>query len=579
MLLAFTKSSGNTSFISRGFEIYSSILLIFLLACTSQVNAQTYPKPNMTSPVSGAVIVQTGSNPCFSWTPVNDSRFKSYVITVSLSTNFPDQRWAYDVMSMSTTSVCWNGGSGWVPKGTNSKPLTDAMKTGVTHYWRALATFNDGSTVTGTEITGIPFSIVKPSPSPVSPANGAIVDASTQNPCFSWSMSSNSEFSYYTVTLSTTTDFPSTRWTAPFIYSISTTNVCWNNGSGWQPKGSSQPEMPTASTLKNGTTYYWRVLATYADGTLTGQEFVGRSFVYRGPVSSSAISSSRSSSSSSVISSSVASSVNLFDFTNHAPATFNYPLGNSGLPPLGSNQLVATTQGNLAVNNGAANYTIDVDLPPAVRDLKPKLSLNYNSRSGNGLMGVGWSLSGLSAITRCRASFATEGTQAQKSNPRYSMGDRLCLDGQKLVVASSSTPVSDSSYWAAGTEYKTELDNFAKIVAYGSSANGGHSYFKVWTKDGRILSYGAENNTQNSRIYAANQFAGPINTWALDKVEDVYGNNYIITYNRDTTNGDYYPAQINLGSTGLVIFEYQTRSGQTPWGYDSGNKYQFTKLL
>ncbi len=584
MLLASTKSSGNTSFISRGFEIYSSILLMFLLACTSQVNAQTYPKPNMVSPASGAVIVQTGANPCFSWTPVNDSRFKSYVITVSLSTNFPDQRWAYDVMSMSTTSVCWNGGSGWVPKGTNSKPLTDAMKSGVTHYWRALATFNDGSTVTGTEITGIPFSIVKPSPSPVSPANGAIVDASTQNPCFSWSMSSNSEFSYYTVTLSPTTDFPSTRWTAPFIYSISTTNVCWNNGSGWQPKGSSQPEMPTASTLKNGATYYWRVLATYADGTLTGQEFVGRSFVYRAPVSSSVVSSSRSSSSATISSSSrssssVTSSAGVFDFTSQAPAAFNYSLTNSGLPSLGSNQLVAITRGNLSINNGAANYSIDIELPPAVRDLKPKLSLNYNSRSGNGLMGVGWNLNGLSAITRCRTSFATERVEAQKSNPRYSIGDRLCLDGQKLVVASSSTPASDSSYWSTGTEYKTELDNFARIVSYGSSANGGHGYFKVWTKDGRILTYGAENNAQNSKVYTTTISNSAVSMWLLDRVEDAYGNYYTINYLSDASTGDYYPQRINFSPGSAVVFKYQARQGQVPWGYSKGNYYKRSQVL
>ncbi len=491
---------------------------------------------------------------------------------------------ASSLMDSNVNRLGWD--STWVRKTRNGSyvgtPVVIANATpssltnGKTYYWHIYGQ-------NGTKSVENTFAIIdaaRPVPIHVSPADGATIYASSQNPCFSWSMSNASGFSNYTIMVSTTPDFPTTRWQFQ-IASITTTSLCWNNGANWQKKGTTLP--PDAGPLENGKTYYWRVLASYADAAITGRDFVGRSFVYRAlsssATSSSAISSSRSSSSSSVISSSVASSVNLFDFTNHAPATFNYPLSNSGLPSLGSNQLVATTQGNLAVNNGAANYTIDVDLPPAVRDLKPKLSLNYNSRSGNGLMGVGWSLGGLSAITRCRASFATEGTQAQKSNPRYSMGDRLCLDGQKLVVVSSSTPASDASYWAAGTEYKTELDNFAKIVAYGSSANGGHSYFKVWTKDGRILSYGAENNTQNSRIYAANQFAGPINTWALDKVEDVYGNNYIITYNRDTTNGDYYPAQINLGSTGLVIFEYQTRSGQTPWGYDSGNKYQFTKLL
>ncbi|MDO8336081.1 MAG: hypothetical protein Q7T74_04880 [Candidatus Saccharibacteria bacterium] len=149
-------------------------------------------------------------------------------MTVSLSTNFASQRWAYDILSPSTTSVCWNGGSGWAPKGTTLLPISDAMKTGVTYYWRILATYNDGSTVTGTDVTGIPFLISAPpppTPTLISPANGAIVYSSSQNPCFSWSMSNNASFSYYTITVSTTPDFPTTRW-AYQINSISTTNVC-----------------------------------------------------------------------------------------------------------------------------------------------------------------------------------------------------------------------------------------------------------------------------------------------------------------------------------------------------------------
>lgn len=300
------------------------------------------------------------------------------------------------------------------------------------------------------------------------------------------------------------------------------------------------------------------------------------------PVVVGSIDGSNSSASSSNSSSN--SSASIFNFDTEAPAEFKSALGISILPNLGQAQLVAVTQGKLAVNNGAAAYSVDIDLPPAVRDLKPKLALTYNSQSGNGLLGVGWSLSGLSAITRCRANFATEGAEAQKSNPRYTMGDRLCLDGQKLVIASPSTPKNDSDYWATGywpngTEYKTELDNFARIAAYGSSANGGHGYFKVWTKDGRVLTYGAEENSQNSKIYAPNQEAGPIKAWALDKVEDAYGNSYSVTYERNTESGEYYPQQINLGATGLVVFTYQPRAGKAPWGYDAGNKYQYTKLL
>jgi hypothetical protein len=36
-----------------------------------------------------------------------------------------------------------------------------------------------------------------------------------------------------------------------------------------------------------------------------------------------------------------------------------------------------------------------------VNRMKPELSINYNSNSGNGLLGVGFGLGGLSAIHRC----------------------------------------------------------------------------------------------------------------------------------------------------------------------------------
>jgi hypothetical protein len=42
-------------------------------------------------------------------------------------------------------------------------------------------------------------------------------------------------------------------------------------------------------------------------------------------------------------------------------------------------------------------------------DVRPKLALSYNSRSGNGLLGVGWSLRGLSTIAPCDRTFAQDG--------------------------------------------------------------------------------------------------------------------------------------------------------------------------
>ncbi|MES2674527.1 MAG: RHS repeat-associated core domain-containing protein [Pseudomonadota bacterium] len=250
-----------------------------------------------------------------------------------------------------------------------------------------------------------------------------------------------------------------------------------------------------------------------------------------------------------------------FNFQTQAPDSFRYSLSSAGVPNLFSEN-VATTQGDISVSNGAARYSVRIDLPPAVRDLKPSLALSYNSRSGNGLMGVGWNLSGISAITRCAATFATDGSSGGNQ--------RLCLDGQKLVVANGST-----DYWAANTIYKTEIDNFTKIQALWQT-DFATLYFKVWTKDGRILTYGGEELSQNSRIKNGHH---AVDTWALDKVEDAYGNSYTITYDQNTENHDYYPSRINFGPDSAVVFKYQTRSGQTPWGYKYGVKFKKTKVL
>ena len=64
--------------------------------------------------------------------------------------------------------------------------------------------------------------------------------------------------------------------------------------------------------------------------------------------------------------------------------------------------LVGKTNANFAVVQGAATYSIPVTVPKGVNDLTPQLSLNYHSRSGNGIIGVGWQLGGLQAITRCQ---------------------------------------------------------------------------------------------------------------------------------------------------------------------------------
>ena len=52
---------------------------------------------------------------------------------------------------------------------------------------------------------------------------------------------------------------------------------------------------------------------------------------------------------------------------------------------------------------GGANYSLDLVVPPGLQGLSPDLSIAYSSQGGNGVLGQGFSLQGLSAITRISA--------------------------------------------------------------------------------------------------------------------------------------------------------------------------------
>ena len=48
----------------------------------------------------------------------------------------------------------------------------------------------------------------------------------------------------------------------------------------------------------------------------------------------------------------------------------------------------------------APSYTIPITLAAGTAGVAPQLSLVYNSQGGNGLVGKGWTLSGLGIINR-----------------------------------------------------------------------------------------------------------------------------------------------------------------------------------
>lgn len=91
------------------------------------------------------------------------------------------------------------------------------------------------------------------------------------------------------------------------------------------------------------------------------------------------------------------------------------------------------TLGKFNVSDGATNYIVPIQLPPGINGMQPKISLKYSSRRGNGLIGIGWSLGGLSGITRCSTSIAVDG---YIDGVDYDDNDQFCLNGQRLIPVS-----------------------------------------------------------------------------------------------------------------------------------------------
>lgn len=185
---------------------------------------------------------------------------------------------------------------------------------------------------------------------------------------------------------------------------------------------------------------------------------------------------------------------------------------------------VGHTRGAANVSDsGEASYSIPIFTPPGAHGMKPQLAIAYRHRSGSTLLGAGWSIAGLSAISRCPKVWAADG---ELRDIRNDYQDRFCLDGNKLRLVSGT-------YGNAGATYRTEIETFSRITSYGAAGNG-PAYFTVERKDGLIYEYG---NTQDSRIESLNQATA--RTWALNKIRDRSGNAINFIYVEDATNGAY----------------------------------------
>ena len=118
---------------------------------------------------------------------------------------------------------------------------------------------------------------------------------------------------------------------------------------------------------------------------------------------------------------------------------------------------VGSIAGQFQVDNGGgATYSVPIYVPEGTAGAAPTLNLTYSSGRGNGIAGLGWGISGLSSINRCRQTLQQDMEQLPI---QWNADDRFCLDGQRLLLVSGT-------YGSSGSTYRTELDNFASAISF-----------------------------------------------------------------------------------------------------------------
>lgn len=205
---------------------------------------------------------------------------------------------------------------------------------------------------------------------------------------------------------------------------------------------------------------------------------------------------------------------------------------------------------------GAATYSIPLYVAPGTNGVQPTLSINYNSMGGDGALGYGWSLGGLSAITRV-------GLDQYHDNACWPVSlnntsDRYVLDGQRLMVTSGE------DYYAPGAKYDTESAQFNYCVAHGQQGLGPAYFTRVVKETGWTYEYGGGVPAQHAQVILEN--GNTVYMWLVSKVQDAFGNYMTFTYDNDgmmprIARIDYTGnANTALATYNAVVFDYLPRT-------------------
>ncbi|WP_312346246.1 SpvB/TcaC N-terminal domain-containing protein [Chryseobacterium binzhouense] len=222
-----------------------------------------------------------------------------------------------------------------------------------------------------------------------------------------------------------------------------------------------------------------------------------------------------------------------------------------------------------ATQSGDASINYPLILPAGVSGMQPSLSVNYSSDSGNGWMGEGWNIGGLSFIS----------VDMRWGTPTFTPGQETelySMDGEMLVYPDGYLPhrhnkvnpdqtfdTARQSRNGSGSKifYLRRNHDFTKIERYGSSP--ADYRWIITSTNGTKTFYGGDQSTLIPNAVLKN-YNGNILQWGVWKVEDVHGNNIIYEYKNQSVN-NFTGDDINLNAGWIFHIDkifYSGRNGQ-----------------
>jgi hypothetical protein len=189
---------------------------------------------------------------------------------------------------------------------------------------------------------------------------------------------------------------------------------------------------------------------------------------------------------------------------------------------------------------GTGSLSVPIAVPPGRSGFAPQLSLSYDSGSGNGPFGFGWSLS-LPSITR----------KTDKGLPRYQdaeESDVFLLSGAEDMVpvleeddgawtrAESLRTVDGVAYRVQPYRPRTE-GLFARIERW-TAVNTGETHWRSITRDNVTTLYGRDNTSRISDpADPTPQHPTRVFQWLICESHDDRGNSIVYEYSPENSDG------------------------------------------